>query len=418
MNLNEAQNPNIPIVQPGALEAISRAEIDMAIATARRYPQHQPGQLSTVKQAMMTFATLDEETAAGCFYTLPRGDKSIQGPSVRLAEIALSCYGNTRAASRIIATDTTGDNPHVIVQSVVMDLEKNIAVSIEKRRRIVGKKKKGGVIDEDDINLATNACSAIAFRDAVFKVVPLALIKPVFEAARKVAIGDSKTLATRRANCIEAFGKMGVTKERILAKLEVKAVSDITLENLETLIGMFNAIREGELIDDVFATEAQDKKADLSDLGPQQPQQQPQQPPPPTLAEHAEKKKEAAAKETAAQSEPTCKYCGEAMTPDHACEGLKAAIQKQPANTENKDKGKKEQQPAAAPDDAKEALKSVLLLLGQAEITPEQCMLWAHSTKLAKPDQKKLADLSMQKLISIANLLETPAALQEIKTAK
>src|ERR1700760_4459967 len=121
MNTETTIQPPIEVLEPTALEASARAEIDMQISTAKRYPR----MLSKVKSDMLSFATLDEETAAACFYSLPRGDKNIQGPSVRLAEIAVSCYGNLRAGSRAVQTVTTGDSPHVIVQAVCHDLERN-----------------------------------------------------------------------------------------------------------------------------------------------------------------------------------------------------------------------------------------------------------------------------------------------------
>jgi len=238
------------------LEAITRAEVDMQISTAKRWPRT----ISKVREDMLTFATLDEATALACFYTLPRGGKTIQGPSVRLAEIAVACYGNLRAGSRIIAAVTSGDNPHVVVQSVAHDLEKNTAVTIEKRRRIVGKKEwKNGKasghkpIDEDDINLAVNSCSAIAFRDAVFKVVPLAIVKPVMEAAKKVAVGDVKSLVKKRGQVIDRLRQMGVTEDRILATVECRKLDDIGVDQLETLIGLGTSIRDGEVtIEDAF----------------------------------------------------------------------------------------------------------------------------------------------------------------------
>jgi hypothetical protein len=224
-----------------ALEAISRAEIDIQIATAKKYPRS----IAHVKAEMLDIVLLDEETAGACFYSLPRGGKNIQGPSIRLAEIALSCFGNVRAGSRIIELDADGKFPAVTIQAVCHDLQKNVAVSIEKRRRIVGKKSHGGIIDEDDINLAANAASAIALRDAIFKVVPGALIRPVFDAARKVAIGDARTLSDRRQRAIEAFTKMGVSIERVLASVGKTKVDEINLEDLEVLLGMFTAIKEG-----------------------------------------------------------------------------------------------------------------------------------------------------------------------------
>jgi len=255
-------NDQIEVITPiqvTAIEQISRAEIDCQISTAKKYPRS----LSTVKKDMLAFATLDQETSEGCFYSLPRGGKTIQGPSVRLAEIAVSCYGNLRAGVRIIDTVSTGDNPHVVLQAVCHDLEKNVAIQVEKRRRIVGKKSKGGVIDEDDINLAANAGAAIAFRDAVFKVIPGALIKPVCDEAKRVAIGDSKTLSERRQRAIDSFGKMSVSKEKILAFLGKKSIEDIDLVDLESLFGLHTAIKDGHTtVDEAFTPKGQDA-ADL-----------------------------------------------------------------------------------------------------------------------------------------------------------
>jgi hypothetical protein len=251
--MNELEVIKPETVEATALETISRAEIDSQIATAKKYPRT----MSAVKKSMLDFATLDVETAESCFYSLPRGGKTIQGPSVRLAEIAVSCYKNLRAGARVVQTVTDGQNPHVVVQAVCHDLENNVAITIEKRRRIVGKKKNEGRVDEDDINLATNACAAIAFRDAVYKVIPGALIKPVYEAAKKTAVGDQKTLSERRLAAFDRFAKMGVQKERVLTKLERKAIDDVTLEDLETLIGLFTAIKDGQTnIDEAFPAQA------------------------------------------------------------------------------------------------------------------------------------------------------------------
>ena len=237
------------VLPPSAIESITRGEIDVQISTAKRFPRS----IGQVKKDMLSFATLDQETAESCFYSLPRGGKTIQGPSVRLAEIAVSCYGNLRAGVRVLETVSNGDSPHVVLQAVCHDLEKNTCVTIEKRRRIVGKKSKGGAIDEDDINLACNAGSAIAFRDCVFKVVPGALIKPVYEQAKAVAIGDAKTLSERRERAIAAFGKMGVKLDKILASLSKKSLEEIDLADLETLFGLHTAIKDGHTtIDEAF----------------------------------------------------------------------------------------------------------------------------------------------------------------------
>jgi hypothetical protein len=239
-------------IQESAITMISKAEIDMQISTAKKYPRA----LSIVKRDMISFATLDVETAATCFYTVPRAGKNIQGPSVRLAEIAVSCYGNLRVQTRIVDVVPNGNAPHVVVQAVCHDLERNVAVCVEKRRRITGRKSQEGKIDEDAINLAANAGMAIAFRDAVYKVIPGALIKPVYENAKQVAIGDAKTLGDRRAKAIESFAKMGVTSDRVLTMLGRGHIEEVQLTDLEVLIGLYTAIKDGQAsIDDSFPPE-------------------------------------------------------------------------------------------------------------------------------------------------------------------
>jgi hypothetical protein len=100
----------------------------------------------------------------------------------------------------------------------------------------------------------------------VFKVVPMALVKPVFEQAKKVAIGDAKTLADRRAKAIDLFAKMGVNKEKVLMRLDKKSVEEVGLEDLEILIGLHNAIREDDMsIDDAFPPPPLVGKAETDD---------------------------------------------------------------------------------------------------------------------------------------------------------
>lgn len=298
-----------------SLDTIAAAEINQQISTAKRFPRT----LSKVKQDMLSFATLDEDTASACFYTLPRGGKAIQGPSVRLAEIAVACYSNLRAGSRILQTVTDGPTPHVIVQAVAHDLEKNTAITIEKRRRITKKKNKD-TIDEDDINLACNACSAIAFRDAVFKVVPQALIRPVFEAAKQVAVGNVKSLVETRTKVFDRLKQMGVTEDRILAVVGARKIDDVTLDKLEILIGLGTAIRDGDTsIEEAFPA-PQDKPNLTGDGAAQTATAQPTQTEP--------------AKGPAKDTKPTEPKKSKAETMHRPLDPARPPVQTQPAPSE------------------------------------------------------------------------------------
>jgi hypothetical protein len=235
------ENNDLEIVAPDAIGSIERAQVDVQISTARKYPRT----LSKVKERMLSFATLDEETASSCFYTLParRGgdDKPIQGPSVRMAEIALASYQHVKAGSRIISDD----GKFLTAQAVVHDLENNVAVSIEVRRRVTSKS--GARYSDDMIAVTGNAACSIALRNAVFRVVPRALITPVYEAAKRVAVGDVKSLTSKRAQIIARLKQMGAKDAAILAAVGADKIEDIDLARLEVLIGLGTAIKDGEI---------------------------------------------------------------------------------------------------------------------------------------------------------------------------
>ena len=226
-----------------ALAQIIRAETDTQITTAKRYPRD----FSLSKRKMLSLATLDEETAAGCFYKLNRQGKTIEGPSVRMAEIAISCFGNIKAGARVIAND----GKTITAQGFCHDLENNVAVSVEVKRRITDK---AGKTYSEDMQVVTgNAACAIAFRNAAYKVVPMALIKPVYEAAKKCAVGDLKTLADRRTAALKYFSSLGVNEKQVLGYLGKSAVDGIDLADVENLIGLSTAIKEGSTtVDEAF----------------------------------------------------------------------------------------------------------------------------------------------------------------------
>ncbi len=237
------------VAHPQVVELVQRAEIDMQIATAKKYPRD----LARVKKKMLDFATLDEDTAESCFYSVPREGKTIQGPSVRLAEIAVACYGNLRAAARIV----DNDGKTITSQGVCHDLESNTLISMEVKRRITTKV--GKTYSEDMQVTAGNAANAISFRNAVFKVIPGALWKSVYDEARKVAVGDATTLTAKRDKFIKRLNSMGVQTSMILAKLEKTSIETIGLADLEILIGLGTAIKDGDIsIEEAFLGHAKD----------------------------------------------------------------------------------------------------------------------------------------------------------------
>lgn len=229
---NKTQKTEMVIAQ----RAIEVAEIESQIATAKRYPRD----IAVFKEKLMAMANLDQETAEGCYYALPRGGKAIDGPSIRLAEIALSCYGNCVAEADVL----NEDDKFIYGMGQCRDLENNIAVRVKARRRITYKN--GKRFNDDMIAVTANAVCAIALRNAIFKIVPGAYLKPVFEKCKETAVGKAKSLASRRAEVVKRVMQFGVVEERILKVLNRKSIEEITFDDVAILIGLGTAIKDGD----------------------------------------------------------------------------------------------------------------------------------------------------------------------------
>lgn len=233
-----------------AIEAQTRAEIDTQVRTAKAFPRS----VKTFMQDCTTLATLNEDVAASCIYALPRGGKSIEGPSARLAEIIMSSWGNCRAGARVIEVG----EKEVVAQAVFRDVERNTTVTFEVRRRITDRY--GKRYNDDMITVTGNAACSIAFRNVVFRGVPKAYWDPIYQAARHASIGDVKTIENRRAEMVGYFQKMGVTETQILDTLGKSGIEDIGQEELIQLRGLATALKDGDTtIEETFGKKARVK---------------------------------------------------------------------------------------------------------------------------------------------------------------
>lgn len=233
------------VVQPELtpMTAAAKGEVEMQLEAAHRYPRSVRKFLDEAK----TLATLDVETAEACMYSFKRGGKNITGPSIRCAEIVISCWGNSHVGARVVAVE----DKEIVAQGGAWDLEKNIKCTMETRRRITGKD--GSRFSDDMIAITGNAAASIALRNAIFKIVPLAYVNRVYDAARKVAVGSASTLSDRRAKVLTGLAKMGASIDRVLAALDKPSVDDISADDVAHLIGLGTAIKDGsQKLDDVF----------------------------------------------------------------------------------------------------------------------------------------------------------------------
>ena len=241
----ETQNNNVEIEvseivpQSTALYSANKAQIDVQVSTARAYPRN----VMKATDNAVALVSMDRGVAATCTYSIPRGGKSISGPSVHLARILMSCWGNIRAEARVIDVS----DKHVTSEAICWDLENNSAIKVEVKRSIMTR---NGRMSDDMITVTGNAANSIALRNAIFSVLPQGVTNKVYKSALKTITGDISTedkLIAKRKKVVEQFmGDFDVSEDQVLALVGKSALSHLTPENITTLVGVWQAIKDGD----------------------------------------------------------------------------------------------------------------------------------------------------------------------------
>ena len=239
------------------MDAIEKANVDVQVATAKQFPRN----VTRAIQNSIVMATIDPETAQMMRYALPRGGKPITGPSVHLAKLIVSNWGNVRAEAKVVQiTDS-----QVVSRGTCWDLENNVATAIEVRRNIKGK---GGQRFSDDmITVVGNAANSIAFRNAVFSVIPKAVTDKVYRAAQECITGDlsdEAKLLQKRTNCLKFFNdEYGITEEEVIKLCGKQTVNQIKADEIALMLGIYQSLKDGDTtVEEVMEPIRKEKKKD------------------------------------------------------------------------------------------------------------------------------------------------------------
>lgn len=222
------------------IDALERANVDSQVATAKQYPRNIRRSIDN----SMVMATMDAETAQSCGYALPRGGKPVTGPSVHLAKIIVSNWGNMRTEAKVVQIT----DKQIISRGTAWDLETNVASAFEVRRSIVDKH--GKRYSDDMITVTGNAANSIAYRNAVFAVIPKAVVDKVYKAAQKAITGDlsdEEKLIKRRSEAINYFNDIwGISEEEVVKLCGKQTVNQIRAEEIALLLGMAQSLKDGD----------------------------------------------------------------------------------------------------------------------------------------------------------------------------
>lgn len=246
--------------QNGAIEAMvakSRAEVEAACIMAKRWPRN-PDQ---VRQDLIAECKRPG-FAAVAIYSLPRGEKKIEGLSIRFAEVAMRCSGNMEASSETIYDDATVR----CIRVRVIDYEKNSTwkTDITVKKTVERKNLKRGqtpleervnsygervfIVEatDDDVRTKQNAEISKASRTGILRIIPGHLQDEARRVCKEVSSkADAADPAAARNKLFDAFGGIGV-KPSALEEWLGHTTDTISPAELDDLRGLYAAIRDGE----------------------------------------------------------------------------------------------------------------------------------------------------------------------------
>lgn len=235
----QVEAPN-PAQLVASLDRAERANIDIQVSTAKQYPRS----ISRCANNAVAIATMDKDTAQSCGYALPRGGKPITGPSVHLAKIIAQQYGNLRAEAKVVEIT----DKQVVSRGTAWDLENNYAVSFEVRRSIIGRN--GNRFSDDMITVTGNAANSIAYRNAIFGIVPKSITDKAYKAVQHLITGDlsdEEKLIKRRDGAIKHFiDTYGITEEEVIKLCGKHTVNQIQADEIALLLGFAQSLKDGD----------------------------------------------------------------------------------------------------------------------------------------------------------------------------
>lgn len=237
-------NVNAGAVSIEAQRAITEAQ--SKIQLAKMFPRNE-----TEAFDRLMFACSHPGFAEEAFYSLPRGDKSISGPSIRLAEEIARLYGNFTYGHR----ELSRGNGKSEVEVFAWDVENNNYTSRQITVMHVQDTKSGSYAlrSQADVDTRIANIASKQLRGRILSLIPKWMLSEAVNQCRKtLAGGQDKEQRDARIQGLEArFAARGVDKKALEGYLghPLKLITD---DEIADLFGVYTAIKEGSPVNEFF----------------------------------------------------------------------------------------------------------------------------------------------------------------------
>lgn len=235
---NVPQNYSVGMTE---VEARQLAEIRGKMVLAKQFPRSTQESLSRILMECE-----NPKLAESAVYSFPRGDSEVTGPSIRLAEVIASNWGNFTCG----VTELEQKDGESVVKAYAWDVETNYSDEKVFTVKHFRSTKKGGykLTDPRDIYELVANQGARRKRGCIFSVIPTYLVDAAVEKCKEVleneiACGD---IVGVRNKMLEAFTRLDekITKE-ILEEKIAKEFDKFNAKDIARLKRLYGSINDG-----------------------------------------------------------------------------------------------------------------------------------------------------------------------------
>lgn len=252
-----ARLPGEALVAQGA--ALVRLENDTQIQIAVQRPRDEAKILAAAKKELELYPSMAREA----LYTKPvgkdeEGNKvNAEGLSIRAAESLANRWDNSSYAALVEEDDP--DKDYAVIAAIFLDYEKNTRHVAEARVARMYKSRGGQIVrySPDRFDTVIKANQSKLLREILLRSLPAGLKKEYENKVRQILKGEP--IGNIRKALIERLADLNIQQSTV-EQYKGKTIAQMPKEDLMELVGMVNAIRDGEMSPDVFGPKKDEKK--------------------------------------------------------------------------------------------------------------------------------------------------------------
>jgi len=188
--------------------------------------------------------------------------KSVEGLSIRAAESIANRWTNSAYGCELVSED----DESALIAGVFLDYENNTRHVVQARVSKFYKKRNGQVVQHtpDRFDTVIKANQSKVLREVILRSLPAGLKKEYENKVRRILKADSIT--NIRNSLMERIETLNISVE-LIETCRGKAIKDMKKEELTEIVGLTNAIRDGEVsINEAFPVKKAGTEQEKSNL--------------------------------------------------------------------------------------------------------------------------------------------------------